>query len=1482
MKKILLFSSIGALAIFCIFFFTPKKIKLTEDTFLQAVSASHDEEHDGYDEAAARDQFEFDQIKDPSLGYVPVERMMKAVDYTESLKQNNRINGRTSSTLANLTWTERGPIYDLVGANGNSRGGVTNYTSGRTAAILIDTLNDATGNTVFCGGIAGGLWKCTNFLSAIPNWAPLDDRFDNLAISSICQNPATPSVLYFCTGEATSNADAVYGGGVWRSANSGTTWTKLSSSTGFLRGFKIVCDAAGNVYLANRTTNPPTSSASGLYRSTDGGATWQNITPATRISSNAICTDIEISSTGKLHASFGYSTSGTTNIIQHQYTTSPSTVTASTGWNTSTGIRSSGLYSLRLELATQGDVLYGVTVNSLANVDSCYKSIDGGATWTKQNTAAFPSGILNGQGWYNLTLAINPSNSNEFIIGGLDAYKSVNSGVTIPTIITFWRNSLPYVHADHHFMQWWNVGAQSRIVIGGDGGVFLSNDGGTTFADKNRNLAIKQFYDGAIHPSAGSPYLLAGAQDNGVHALTNAGLSFSTEVYGGDGCFVHINQQNPQIQFGSAVYNTYRRSTDGGSTWTSITYGGTGNGLFANPYDYDDGQNIMYASYGAQGGINNQILRWTDANTSTSASLLTIAALSGSNPTTLKVSPFTKDRIFVGSSTGKLVRLDNAKNVTSATVDANTINITGASFPSANLSCVNIGSTDNYLVAVFSNYGVGHIFYSTDGGTSWTNIDGTPGSGGLPDMPVRWALIDPQNNSRIFLATEAGVFSTDLVNGSSTVWNPDTNFPTVRTDVLQLRASDNTVVAATHGRGLYTAVIPATPEIRFTAPFVTSAEATTGTIGCRGYKDYTIDVSAIAAPTGDATVTYSVKAGNTATEGIDFDYTTNGSFTTPSKQHTFTTGITATKNVTIRLYDDASIEPDETFTITFAVSGATNAFAGSFNNFAVTLKDNDVAPIARGPGVGTVGSGDFGGYIQPFRSNFEKAKSQFIYLASEMTAAGFSAGNITSLGMNVLSKTSTLPFNGLTISLKNTTSLSFASVVFETGATICYTGNYSTIIGLNTFTFGTPFNWDGTSNLLVEVCYDNATGSFSGTGDNVSCNTTADDKGVWNRTSTGTGCSLAAAFNAVGSSFIRPDITLNAVRTGNLVETVLNTSKTSYLSPNDDVYFYNSNGNIVARIKNLSGSDYGCTQMTVDRAGTSAQAFWNNNPANYLTSKTIQVVPTTNNPSGQYQITMYFTAAEKAGWEAATLQNWNTIQMVKVKSQIKNYTPATPSPDGPGGVETVTPTFGTFGADYTLTATFTSGFSGFAAGKPGFPLPVTLLDFTGRLDNSSAVLNWSTSSEQNSRNFDVEKSTDGVSYYKIGSVNAAGNSSARKDYSLRDDKLSPSNYYRLRMNDNDGRNKLSNIVLLKYNAAAQNVWVVNNPFSNYIDLRMANDATQAKLQLVSANGAVIAEKLVANPASLIHWQLSNNVSAGSYILRTVVDGKMFTNKLIKQ
>jgi photosystem II stability/assembly factor-like uncharacterized protein len=958
----------AALFVGSIFIFMQSTFSLNNTELARGENEHEEEGEEEYENLEDRYRQEFEMQKDPALGYIPTDGLVRASEETRKMKSMLS----TSRIQQSLTWEERGPIYDLVGpSNGNGRGGASRA-AGVLQTFLLDTIGDPTGNTILAGTPSGGLWRCTNLLSSsAPNWQPVNDFMANLCIASICRNPASPNIMYLATGDA--NSRTVPGNGIWKSIDNGVTWNLLSSTVNYTSSFKILCDASGNVYVA--------TGGSGLLRSTNGGTSWSLISPSDLTVSNpGYVPDLEISANGRLHACFGYY--GTT--AKHYYTTNPATVSQASGWNTSTGIRLGTTTNTRIELATKGNLMYAITVNGSYNMDSCYKSIDDGATWTKQNTSAYTSSLGSTQGWYAITLQIDPDNDNAFIVGGLDAFRSTNSGLTISKI-TYWAGSSPYVHADHHFMQWYKQGEQSKVLIGSDGGLFMSTDGGATWRDRNENMATKQFYSCAIHPTT-TNFLMAGAQDNGCHQITTAGKTYSTEVTGGDGAYVHINQQNPLIQFGSYIYNRYRRSTNGGTSWSSVDLS-TSAGFFINPFDYDDANNIMYAS-NAGSSANNQVRRWDNASTGSTSTVITLSELTrnatSSNSSAFKVSPFTANRVYIGSNNGSLIRLDNASTVTTATESANVTNLTSGSFPAGYLNCINFGSTEQNMVAVFTNYGVNNIWVSSDGGSSWTAIDGN-----LPNMPVRWAVFDPFSNNRMIIATETGIFTTDAINGAATSWTPNPGFPTVRTTMLKMRPTDNTIVASTFGRGLWTAVIPA-------------------------------------------------------------------------------------------------------------------------------------------------------------------------------------------------------------------------------------------------------------------------------------------------------------------------------------------------------------------------------------------------------------------------------------------------------------------------------------------------------------PLPVTLSSFEGSLVNKSALLKWTTATEQNTKSFEVEKSVDRVNFYNIGSVRAAGASTTRKDYSLTDQRLGDNNYYRLKVVDVDGQFKYSQVVLIKFNQSKQNVWVVSNPIKDNIGVGFAKQGNQAKLQLINLNGAVIAEKTVTNPSGQISWALPRSISAGSYILRSVVDGELFTTKVVKQ
>ena len=746
------------------------------------------ESDEGYDGPLERDLLEFEKTKDPALNRVPYERMYNAIKYAETLKDQNGF------SLFSGIWTERGPDFDSVGpSNGNGRGGtgsnrnVGGYTAGRIRGVLVDA-SDPTGNTVWVGGVAGGLWKTTNLLSNSYTWQAINDNFENMAISSICQDPTNPDVMYFSTGEPTSNADAVIGLGVFKSIDHGVTWNRLTNTATLQRCFKIDCDAEGNVYLATRTAG------SYLVRSNNGGGTWTNIAPV-----SSICTDFEFSAGGRMHGSFGYS-GGTTQI---RYVNNPGTATTA-NWLTPTGITTT---ANRIELGVKGDTIQAGIINTSNNLTQSYRSFDGGQTYTLNNTTAYTTALSNTQGWYDVTFVVDPNDATKMIGAGVDAYRSSDTGKTVQRL-TYWVSTTPYVHADHHFLKWWNIGGETRMLIGCDGGLFLSRDNGSTWDDKNKGLNIKQFYSVAVHPTETNTFL-AGAQDNGTHQLKQAGLSYSIEVTGGDGAYVHIDQVNPQFQFGAYVYNQYRRSIDNGASWTSFNLSST-TGRFINPFDFDNTLKVLYGGYGA-----GQMLRWNNPTTATSTAnalrdVVNTDAVTGTSlgsPSAFQVSPNTPNRLFVGTGSGRVVRIENA-STTTGTAAGDVTNISGPSF-SGYVSCVAVGNTDNNLLATISSYGVTQVWLSNDAGASWVSADGN-----LPDMPVRWAVFNPTNNDQAIIATEAGVWVTMNLNGSSTSWFPSPGFPTVRTDMLRLRPTDGLLAAGTHGRGIFTTTLSQALPVR--------------------------------------------------------------------------------------------------------------------------------------------------------------------------------------------------------------------------------------------------------------------------------------------------------------------------------------------------------------------------------------------------------------------------------------------------------------------------------------------------------------------------------------------------------------------------------------------------------------------------------------------------------------------------------------------
>lgn len=159
---------------------------------------------------------------------------------------------------------------------------------------------------------------------------------------------------------------------------------------------------------------------------------------------------------------------------------------------------------------------------------------------------------------------------------------------------------------------------------------------------------------------------------------------------------------------------------------------------------------------------------------------------------------------------------------------------------------------------------------------------------------------------------------------------------------------------------------------------------------------------------------------------------------------------------------------------------STPSIASTTTYFAEVRATPDISATI-GSGTTAIGSSSGGTGLTPFSQYYESAQTQYLITAADITAAGLTAGSFGTMAFNVSTKSSTKAFNGYTIKLANTTATSLATgFVAPTFTTVYGPSSYSTTSGSNVFPLTGGFAWDGTSNIVVQVCFSNATGAYDG------------------------------------------------------------------------------------------------------------------------------------------------------------------------------------------------------------------------------------------------------------------------------------------------------------------------------------------------------------------------------------------------------------------
>ena len=786
-----------------------RKIDTTEveGDDIKAREEREEEEENDPDRPDLAYEQDFLRTMDPALLRPTPELLTDEIknNHFESAANANVVRPRMpgDNTSVETNWKELGP----------------NNVGGRTRALAWDP-NDVSGKKVWAGGVTGGLWYNNDITSSSSSWVKVNDLWANLSITKIAFDPANAQNIYVSTGEG-YQVNSSQGAGIWKSSNGGTSWTQLSSTTGMTYINDLVVrneSGTGVVYAAvdGNSYNGVWSifENTGLYRSTDGGDSWAQVMKTNTStgdpytpSSISIAADNRIW-IGTKAGPFGGADRGGGKILFSDDGIS---------WTISNSVvvtNGRGRVSVATAPSNANYIYAFVEKNTSGGVStlSIIKSTDKGVNWSElalpndADNGISASDFTRGQAWYDQAIAVDPNNASILLIGGIDLFRSTNEGASW-TQISKWSNnanlntlSCSYVHADQHAISF-KPGSSTQVIFGNDGGVFYSSDltnAATTYAiaARNKEYNVTQFYTAAIHPNLGNNTHMAGAQDNGTQQFNTDGMNATVDKIGGDGAYCFIDQSIPTYQIASYVYNSFYYSINSGSSFSTLLNDDE-TGSFINPACYDNNQHALY-TYRSSANGGGTIYMVKNINSTPATSTINVANLT-SNATAFKVSPYTtiSTTLFIGTSSGKLIKLTNANNTPVET------NITG-SLPNGSISCIEIGRDENELLVTFFNYGLtSKIYYSSNGGTSWTTK-----MGNFPNIPVRWALFNPNHpTTEVILATELGIYGTTNFNDGSPSWSAkNTGFANVRTDMLQMRTSDYKVIAATHGRGLYSSM----------------------------------------------------------------------------------------------------------------------------------------------------------------------------------------------------------------------------------------------------------------------------------------------------------------------------------------------------------------------------------------------------------------------------------------------------------------------------------------------------------------------------------------------------------------------------------------------------------------------------------------------------------------------------------------------------
>lgn len=765
------------------------------------------------DNPNAQAEMEFLITRDPRTDRIPDKIHQREQEFARQLPLHREQALSKGNTTLIPEWTERGP----------------NNIGGRTRVFAADVSNP---NTLIAGAVAGGIWKSTDDGLS---WNMVTQPWQIHTTTCIAQDTRTSKthVWYIGTGEfrgSTTNntrwGSFYRGDGIYKSTDNGESWTLLPSTTSGTPQSTEAFD-----YIWNIATNPANLTQdevyagtwNGIHRSTNGGTSWVLVQPSDSglVNTAGYTTDVVIDRTGVVYA---HTRQGGSPRL----------------WRSADGITWTDIKPANFPTSTQRIVI-GLAPSNINAVYFFvqlssghqlwkYTHADTGGTWENRG-GNLPAGLSTQTG-YDMMIHVKPDDENLVLIGGTNLYRSTNGFASTAATTTI--GGYPYWpglnhHPDLH-SGFFRPGDPNVYYSGHDGGLSKTSDINATsveWSNLNNGYNVTQFYSVSIAPESSSNAIMAGAQDNGTLLGDAPGISSWIMVYGGDGTVVKIPPATDDRLYTQYQNGQMQRHTRAITNTVNITPSGSTRALFVNPIALDP-NNSLILYYGA-GKFTSPTMwsgLWRNDNAPNATTTIGWTALTASDVgppsgwtravSCIGVSKANNPNVvYFGTTDGIVKRVDGANTSSPLVTDVTPPGLNGGTSQGGFVRSIAVdpANSDKALVA-FGNYNFQNLWYTTNAGSSWTDVEGNLAGASGPS--VRWATIFYLDSvMQVFLGTSVGLLSTSALADSQTVWTQEapTSIGNILIAMMDYRESDRTLAVGTHARGVFTGVFDSPVDV---------------------------------------------------------------------------------------------------------------------------------------------------------------------------------------------------------------------------------------------------------------------------------------------------------------------------------------------------------------------------------------------------------------------------------------------------------------------------------------------------------------------------------------------------------------------------------------------------------------------------------------------------------------------------------------------